>query len=210
MKYIKINKNQIDEQVKEVVEVIKNGGIVVIPTDTVYGISADALNEKAVEKIYKIKKRKPSNPCSILVSNLDMIKKVTKNISCQEEKIINNFFPGPLTLVIEKNEQIPDIVTSGLNTIGVRMPQDEFLLKVIEMFGSPIVATSLNLVGEKAKTSIDINDEILKKADCVVDNGPTKIGVASTVVRLDGKDIKIIREGPIKKDMLQKAIEEEI
>lgn len=90
------------------------------------------------------------------------------------------------------------------------MPQDEFLLKVIEMFGSPIVATSLNLVGEKAKTSIDINDEILKKADCVVDNGPTKIGVASTVVRLDGKDIKIIREGPIKKDMLQKAIEEEI
>ena len=87
MKYIKINKNQIDEQVKEVVEVIKNGGIVVIPTDTVYGISADALNEKAVEKIYKIKKRKPSNPCSILVSNLDMIKKLQKIFPVKKKKL---------------------------------------------------------------------------------------------------------------------------
>lgn len=210
MKYIKLSRNEIDKQIKEVANIIKAGGIVIIPTDTVYGIAADALNEKAVKKIYEIKKRKTSNPCSILVSNIDMIKKVVKDISSKEEKIINNFFPGPITLVIKKNGEIPDVVTSGLDTIGIRMPNDEFLLKVIDIIGKPIVATSLNVAGEKSKTSIEnISDEILNNIDCIVDNGKTKIGLASTVVRLDEKEIKIIREGPITKEMIQNALKEE-
>ena len=162
MKYIKLNEDEMEKRAKEAKEVIKMGGIIIAPTDTVYGIIADALNEKAVEKIYEIKKRKKSNPLSILVSNKDMLKKVVKKVSFEEEKIINRFFPGAITLIFEKNEQIPDIVTSGLDTVGIRMPNDKFLLNVIELLGSPIVATSLNLAGEESKTNLDnISQEIL-------------------------------------------------
>ena len=194
----------------EAKEVIKMGGIVIAPTDTVYGIIADALNEKAVEKIYEIKKRKKTNPLSILVSNKDMLKKVVKKVSLEEEKIIDKFFPGAITLIFEKNEQIPDIVTSGLDTVGIRMPNDEILLNVIELLGSPIVATSLNLSGEESKTNLDnISQEILNNVDYVIDNGNTKIGVASTVAKIDGKKIEILREGTITKNMMQEVLEEE-
>ena len=210
MKYIKLNEDEIEKIAKEAVEVIKMGGIVIAPTDTVYGIIADALNEKAVEKIYEIKKRKKSNPLSILVSNKDMLKKVVKKVSFEEEKIIDKFFPGAITLIFEKNEQIPDIVTSGLDTVGIRMPNDKFLLKAIELLGSPIVATSLNLAGEESKTNLDnISQEILNNVDYVIDNGNTKIGVASTVAKIDGKKIEILREGTITKNMLQEVLEEE-
>ena len=210
MKYIKLNEDEIEKIAKEAVEVIKMGGIVIAPTDTVYGIIADALNEKAVEKIYEIKKRKKTNPLSILVSNKDMLKKVVKKVSFEEEKIIDKFFPGAITLIFEKNEQIPDIVTSGLDTVGIRMPNDKFLLKAIELLGSPIVATSLNLAGEESKTNLDnISQEILNNVDYVIDNGNTKIGVASTVAKIDGKKIEILREGTITKNMLQEVLEEE-
>ena len=210
MKYIKLNEDEIEKIAKEAVEVIKMGGIVIAPTDTVYGIIADALNEKAVEKIYEIKKRKKTNPLSILVSNKDMLKKVVKKVSFEEEKIINKFFPGAITLIFEKNEQIPDIVTSGLDTVGIRMPNDKFLLKAIELLGSPIVATSLNLAGEESKTNLDnISQEILNNVDYVIDNGNTKIGVASTVAKIDGKKIEILREGTITKNMMQEVLEEE-
>ena len=210
MKYIKLNEDEIEKRVKEAVEVIKMGGIIIAPTDTVYGIIADALNEKAVEKIYEIKKRKKTNPLSILVSNKDMLKKVVKKVSFEEEKIIDKFFPGAITLIFEKNEQIPDIVTSGLDTVGIRMPNDKFLLNVIELLGSPIVATSLNLAGEESKTNLDnISQEILNNVDYVIDNGNTKIGVASTVAKIDGKKIEILREGTITKNMLQEVLEEE-
>lgn len=210
MKYIKLNEDEIEKIAKEAIEVIKMGGIVIAPTDTVYGIIADALNEKAVEKIYEIKKRKKSNPLSILVSNKDMLKKVVKKVSLEEEKIIDKFFPGAITLIFEKNEQIPDIVTSGLDTVGIRMPNDKFLLKVIELFGSPIVATSLNLAGEESKTNLDnISKEILDNVDYVMDNGDTKIGVASTVAKINGKRVEILREGTITKNMIQEVLGEE-
>ena len=211
MKYIKLNEDEMEKRAKEAKEVIKMGGIIIAPTDTVYGIIADALNEKAVEKIYEIKKRKKSNPLSILVSNKDMLKKVVKKVSFEEEKIIDKFFPGAITLIFEKNEQIPDIVTSGLDTVGIRMPNDKFLLNVIELLGSPIVATSLNLAGEESKTNLDnISKEILNNVDYVIDNGNTKIGVASTVAKIDGKKVEILREGTITKNMLQEVLEEEI
>ena len=210
MKYIKLNEDEMEKRAKEATEVIKMGGIIIAPTDTVYGIIADALNEKAVEKIYEIKKRKKSNPLSILVSNKDMLKKVVKKVSFEEEKIIDKFFPGAITLIFEKNEQIPDIVTSGLDTVGIRMPNDKFLLKAIELLGSPIVATSLNLAGEESKTNLDnISQEILNNVDYVIDNGNTKIGVASTVAKIDGKKIEILREGTITKNMMQEVLEEE-
>ena len=131
MEYINIKKGYTKEDIEQVAGIIKLGGVVIIPTDTVYGIAADMTNEVAVKKVFDLKGRKLSNPMSILVSNMDMIRKFTKNITKMEEKVINNFFPGALTIILEKNNLVPDIVTSGLNTVGVRSPEDDFLLELI-------------------------------------------------------------------------------
>lgn len=118
MEYVDVkNGNYTKDSIKKVAESIKSGEIVVIPTDTVYGLAADALNEKAVKEIYDLKNRKLSNPMSVLVSNMEMIEKVTTGVSDIEKNIIQKFFPGALTIIFEKNSIVPDIVTSGLNTI---------------------------------------------------------------------------------------------
>lgn len=146
MEYIKLeNNNYKKEDLEKALEVIKNGGVVILPTDTVYGIAADALNEEAVARIYSLKNRKFSNPCNILVSDIDMIRKVTKGISSKEEKIINEFFPGALTIIFEKNEVIPNIVTANLDTIGVRMPKNKFLLDLIKTFRKTYCCNKLEL-----------------------------------------------------------------
>lgn len=131
MEYIKLEDNY-KQAVEKAADIIKMGGVAIIPTDTVYGIAADSLNEDAVKKVYEIKNRKPTKPCNILVSNIEMIRKVTKVVSIEEEKIIKEYFPGALTIVFEKNKEIPDIVTANLDTIGVRMPDNKFLLELIE------------------------------------------------------------------------------
>lgn len=104
----------------------------ILPTDTVYGIVADSRDIKAVKRIYDVKKRPRSNPINILVSNENMIKSVTRNISYLERKAIKEFFPGALTIIFEKNKKISDIITAGLDTVGIRMPDNSFLLELIE------------------------------------------------------------------------------
>lgn len=116
MEYIDVT-NYTDDTIDKLKKVIKSGGVVIIPTDTVYGLAADSLNPDAIKRIYEIKKRDFSNPMNILVSNIDMIKKVTNKLSQEEENIIENFFPGALTIILEKNDSIPNIVTSNLSTV---------------------------------------------------------------------------------------------
>jgi len=132
MEYINIEKGYTKEEIEKIAEIIKNGKILVLPTDTVYGIAANALDVNAVKKIYELKKRNNNKPINILVSNIEMVKKAVKEISEVEEKIIEQFFPGALTIVFKKSKLIPDIVTSGLDTIGIRMPENKFLLELIE------------------------------------------------------------------------------
>lgn len=133
MEYIKIeNNNYKREDIEKVSNVINAGGVIVIPTDTVYGISVDSMNEDAVKKIYEIKRRKFSQPFSILVSNIEMMREVAKEISEKEERIINRFFPGAMTIILNKSKKIPDIVTSGLDTVGVRIPNNKFILDLVD------------------------------------------------------------------------------
>lgn len=137
MEYIDIKSNKYSkEDLKEIAEVIKAGECIIIPTDTVYGIAASALDKNAVKKIFELKNRAFSKPINILVSNFEMIKKVTKNISLEEKKIMKKFFPGALTIIFEKNDEIPEIVTSGFSTIGIRMPKNKFLLDLIDFLRS--------------------------------------------------------------------------
>lgn len=209
MEYIKLSKNYKNE-IEKVVEILDKGGVSIIPTDTVYGIAVDSLNEEAVKKIYELKNRDFSKPCCILVSNIEMIRKVTKGISPEEEKIVKAFFPGALTIIFEKNKEIPDIVTANLDTIGIRMPDNRFLLELIETLGRPILATSLNLAGAKSKTNVKDIDNIFKEnVDIIVDGGDAKIGKPSTIIKIKDKHISILREGPITKEELEKSIGKE-
>ena len=207
MEYIKIEDNNYTvEDIEKVIKKLKAGGVVILPTDTVYAVAADCLNEDAVIKLYEFKHRNFSNPCNILVSNIEMIKKVTKGISNAEERIIKRFFPGALTIVFEKNNVIPSIVNSNLSTIGIRMPDNKFLLELINNFGRPIVATSLNFAGKKSMTNVNnLPEEFLRHSDLIVDGGEAAIGIASTIIKIENEEIKILREGPISKEELERT-----
>lgn len=168
-------KDDIDyTKLKEPAEIIKNGGIVVFPTETVYGIGTNALNANAVRKLYEIKKRPLDKPISLLVSNMEMIEHVAKDITKLEYALIKEFFPGPLTIILKKKDIVPNIVTANQDTIGIRMPIEKTALKLIDYVGSPIATPSANISGKPSGTDIE---NIMKEFDGKVDyfiDGRTK------------------------------------
>lgn len=196
------------KDLKEAASIINDGGLVLFPTETVYGIGADGLNEKAVKNIFIAKGRAQDNPLILHVSSIDMIKKLVKNISVLEETLINNFFPGPLTIIFEKKDIVPNIITGGLNTVAIRMPENKIAHDLIELSNTPIAAPSANISGKPSGTNInDIFDELNKKVDYIIDGGETKIGVESTVIRIINNKIHILRPGKITVNDLSKFAE---
>ena len=181
-------------------EIIKNGGIVVFPTETVYGIGTNGLDTNAVEKLFEIKERPLDKPISLLVSDFEMIEKVAKNITEVEYKIMKKFFPGPLTIILNKRDIVPDIVTSGGDTVGIRMPKEEITRKLIEYAGVPIAAPSANISGKPSGTNLqEIIQEFEGKVDYFIDGGKSKIGISSTIVKVIDEIPYILREGSISK-----------
>ena len=187
--------------------IIKNGGIVVFPTETVYGIGTNGLDKEAVERLYKIKERPLNKPISLLVSDYEMIEKVVKDINELEYKIMKKFFPGPLTIILNKKDIVPDIVTSGGSTVGIRMPEEEITRKLIEYAGVPIAAPSANISGKASGIDLqEIIKEFGDKVDCYIDGGKSKIGIGSTIVKVENNTIKILREGSISKKEIEDLI----
>ncbi len=131
MEYINIEKGYTKQDIQKIAETLKNNKIAILPTDTVYGIASLASSKTGVSKIYEVKKRSLKKPVNILVSNIGMIKEVTKKVTKEEEKIINKFYPGALTIIFEKNDKIPDIITKDLETVGIRIPKSKMLLDLI-------------------------------------------------------------------------------
>lgn len=179
-------------------ELIKQGKIVVFPTETVYGIGTNGLDEKAVEKLYEVKQRALDKPISLLVSNMEMVNLIAKDITETEYKIMEKFFPGPLTIILKKKDIVPDVVTSGQDTVGVRMPSGEIARKLVELAGVPIAAPSANITGEPSGTNLqEIKKNFEGKVDYFIDGGDSELGLASTIVKaVDGK-IQILRQGHI-------------
>lgn len=206
-KYIDFRNGIEYDKLKEVASLINDGGIVIFPTETVYGIGGDAFNEKSVEKIYELKNRPKEKAISLLVGDLSMIDDLAVNVSETERKIIENFFPGPLTIILKKSKKVPDIVTAGFDTVGVRMPENEIALKLIREVGKPLATPSANISGKPSGTEYS---EIIKdfdgKIDCFIDGGKTKIGFASTIVKVENGEIKILREGKITKEDIEKVL----
>lgn len=194
-------------KLEEPAQIIKNGGIVVFPTETVYGIGANALNAEAVKKIYEIKKRPLSKPITLLVNSIDMIKRVAKDITPFEYAIIKKFFPGPLTIILQKKDVIPDIVTSGGSTVGIRMPANEIALELINRAGVPLATPSANISDKPSKTNIkDVMSDFPEGVDCFIDGGKSKIGVASTIVQVIDGVPHILRQGTITEEQINKLI----
>ena len=201
-------KNSTDYQkLRYSAEIIKNGGIVVFPTETVYGIGTNGLDKEAVERLYKIKERPLNKPISLLVSDYEMIEKVVKDINELEYKIMKKFFPGPLTIILNKKDIVPDIVTSGGSTVGIRMPEEEITRKLIEYAGVPIAAPSANISGKPSGIDLqEIIKEFGDKVDYYIDGGKSKIGIGSTIVKVENNTIKILREGSISKKEIEDLI----
>lgn len=194
-------KEKIDkEELQEVVETLENDGIVIFPTDTVYGIGCNCFSEKAIKKIFDVKSRSEKKPINVLTDKVEKIEKVSKNINNKEKEIINKYMPGALTIILDKKKEVPDILTSGLDTIGVRIPNNEISLEILKNFKNLLATTSVNISGELPGLEInDFKKEFEDKVDIIVDGGKTKIGIASTIVKIDeNSQINILREGSIK------------
>lgn len=205
-KYLDLKENKDYTKLKEVADVIKNGGIVVFPTETVYGIGVNGLNKDAVKRLYEVKQRPVDKAISLLVSNIDMIEQVAKDITELEYALIKEFFPGPLTIILNKKNIVPDIVTAGGGTVGVRMPQNETALKLIEYAGVPLATPSANISGNPSGTELNtIMNEFKENVDCYIDGGKSKIGVASTIVQVIDGQPHILREGSISKEQIEEV-----
>jgi L-threonylcarbamoyladenylate synthase len=172
-------------------KVIRDRGVVIYPTETVYGIGADALSGTAVRNVFAIKKR-PS-PVSLAVSGYEMIEDVS---FCDADtmELIRKLLPGPITVILPKKPVVPDILTAGSDRVGIRYPDHEITLRLIDLSGTPVTSTSANLPGEPpAREVCEINAEVLDGADCVIDGGRCVYEVASTVVDL--VEMRVLRKG---------------
>ena len=205
-KTIYLKEEQIDEtKIEEIANAIKEGKLIIFPTDTVYGIGTNAYNEAACKKIYEIKGRPSCKPLSILISDISMIEDLVENISPTEQKIIEKFWPGPLTMKFKKRKGIlPDIISAGDEYVRIRLIKNGLIYKIIEKAEVPVVAPSANISGHP--TGIKINNiikELGGKVDYILDCGDYKSDEPSTIVQVEDEKVVVIREGKIKREELE-------
>lgn len=193
-------------------EFIKSGEIVGIPTETVYGLGADASNEEAVAKVFQAKGRPADNPLIVHLADFSQAVDYTKSIPELAYKLAERFCPGPLTMVLPKNDRIPMITSGGLDTVGIRVPSHPVMHRIIELSGCPIAAPSANTSGYPSPTSAShVMRDMSGKIAAVVDGGSSEFGVESTVISIEGENtVRILRPGCVTKEMLSEICGEVI
>lgn len=204
LKYEEIDK----DNMLEIAKALKEGKLVVFPTDTVYGIGTNAYNKEACEKIYKVKGRPAYKPLIILISDISMLKEIVEDINPFEQKLIDNFWPGSLTIKIKKKDGVlPNLISAGDKYIRVRLIKEGLTHKLIQLAGVPIVAPSANLSGSITGTKVkNIIKELGSKVDYILDCGDIEKDTVSTIVQVEDEKLVVIREGKIKKQELAKII----
>ncbi|MEM3007436.1 MAG: L-threonylcarbamoyladenylate synthase [Candidatus Nitrosotenuis sp.] len=194
-------------KIREAAKIIRRGKLVAFPTETVYGLGANALNSAAVKKIFKVKGRPADNPLIIHIYDKDDILFLAKDVPRIAQKLVDIFWPGPLTIVLKKSEIVPKMVTGGLNTVAIRMPENRIAQLLIKEAGVPIAAPSANLAGRPSPTTAKhVFEDLADKIDLIIDGGRTKIGIESTVIDVTGKTPVLLRPGGITLEQLQMAI----
>lgn len=205
----KLEKDQ--KEIQTAADVIKKGGLVAFPTETVYGLGADALNEDAVKKIYEAKGRPSDNPMIVHIARASDIGQLTAKITSDVVKLADSFWPGPLTLVLPKKDNVPDITTGGLDTVAVRIPDDPVAIELIRLSDTPIAAPSANLSGKPSPTK---SEHVIEDLDGIVDvilaGSDSRIGIESTVLDLTSEQPTVLRPGIITADQIEAAINKKV
>lgn len=193
------------EAVRSALAVLERGGLVIFPTDTVYGVGAQAYNEDAIRKLFVVKEREFAKPIPLLIANMAAFPKVTRNLSQTAQRLANKFWPGPLTLIVERATDIPDILTRD-DSVGVRAPDHPFITELLAQAG-PLAVTSANLSGQPSVCDpSDLSVEFSQRVDLTIDAGRTPGGRASTVVDCTVEPIRLLRDGPIRFEELLEAV----
>ena len=191
-------------QIKELSEILKNDGVISVPTDTVFGICGSTKSKKAQEKLKSIKERPASKPFPIMCSDIEQIKSIA-TIDKKSEKIIKEFMPGPITIVLRKNSQLPEYINNGKETIAIRMATSNELKELIKSLGCPVFMTSANKSGEEVCKTLEVIEKKCPDLDGMLE-GTVSFGQASTIVDCISNEIKILRKGPISEDEIIKAL----
>jgi L-threonylcarbamoyladenylate synthase len=187
--------------------IILDGGLVAFPTETVYGLGANALNPSAVKKIFLVKGRPLDNPLILHIQHIDDLKFLAKNISRKATKLAREFWPGPLTLVLEKSQRVPQITTGGLDTIAVRIPSNIISLSLIRAAGIPVAAPSANVSGGPSPTRAShVLEDLYRKVDLIIDGGKTRIGLESTVIDMTSPVPVLLRPGGLPLERIREVI----
>jgi L-threonylcarbamoyladenylate synthase len=195
-----------EQNIAKAAQIIKDGGIVAFPTETVYGLGADVFNTKAIEKIFNIKERPFFDPLIVHISEIKQLELLVKKVDERVLKLAEKFWPGPLTIVTEKNKNVPDLVTANLPTVAVRMPNHRAALQLIQQAGTPIAAPSANKFGMLSPTNARHVLKQLKNIDFIIDDGNTEVGIESTVISLNKEGFKLLRPGVISQQDLSTII----
>src|ERR1700722_9230468 len=192
--------------IKDAAQILRDGGLVAFPTETVYGLGANALDASAVAKIYELKGRPATSPLIVHASSIEMARSLVTDLPREAEELAQRWWPGPLTLVLPKAAQIPDIVTAGLGTVGVRIPAHPLALELIEAGGLPLAAPSANRFGGLSPTTAGHVRAAFGDLVPVLDGGPTRVGIESTVVSITDGKITLLRPGMITLGEIEQAV----
>ena len=199
------------EAVERAGQVIRGGGLVAFPTETVYGLAADIFNEQAVARVFEVKGRPANNPLPVQIVSKDDLARLVSEIPPVAKSLMEKFWPGPLTMVLSASPQVPELVTAGTGKVGIRMPDHPVALALIKAAGTPIVAPSANISGEPPPTTAqEVLEYLDGKIELILDAGPTRLKVSSTVVDLTESPPRILREGGISEAELQKSFSENL
>ena len=204
----KTDKNQIDKEViREAGDILKKGGLVAFPTETVYGLGADALQEEAAKKTYEAKGRPSDNPLIVHIADYEDLKKIAVNIPAETDALAAHIWPGPLTMIFEKSDIVPYGTTGGLDTVAVRMPSDPVAAELIRAAGGFVSAPSANTSGRPSPTTAEhVLEDLGGKIDMVIDGGSVEIGLESTILDMTVEPPMILRPGAITADMFEEVI----
>lgn len=197
------------ESIRQIGEILRNGGIVGIPTETVYGLAANAFDGEAVSKVFKAKGRPQDNPLIVHISHISQLDEIVSSVPEEALKLAEKFWPGPLSIIMPKSERIPDEVSCGLDTVAVRMPSHPAARAVISAAGVPLAAPSANLSGSPSPTTAQhVIDDMWGRADAILDGGSCAVGVESTVVSVVGEKPRLLRPGGISAEQLESVLGE--
>ncbi|MEL7649640.1 MAG: L-threonylcarbamoyladenylate synthase [Sedimentibacter sp.] len=207
-KIVRMDSENIDpEIIKEAAIIINKGGIVVFPTETVYGIGADALNDEAVDKIFKAKGRPQDNPLIVHIADVSELDALVKEVPESADKLADKYWPGPLTMILYKKDILSDKITAGLDTAAIRLPKNQIALALIRESKKPIAAPSANTSGKPSPTEAShVIEDLMGKVDMIIDGGSTNIGIESTVIDMTGDMPTILRPGGITKEDVEEVL----